>query len=178
MTVRVIITKGDITSLASDAIVNPANSHGLMGGGVALAIREAGGDIIENQAMAAAPIKVGSAVSTTGGKLHAGFVIHAPTMEEPAQIIPPENVVKATFAALDLGVRLGAKSIAFPGMGTGVGGVNKADAAELMVRTIQRFLNEHLAPHAALEKIILTAYDDELFEEFRKWTQKLNPAAK
>ena len=173
-----MVTKGDITSLGCDAIVNPANSLGLMGGGVALAIKTAGGEVIEKQAVAKAPIPVGTAISTTGGALHAGFVIHAPTMEQPAQTIPPENVVKATYAALDLGVRLGAKSIAIPGMGTGVGGIKKADAAELIVRTVGRFLKERLGPHYTLEKIILVGFDDELFMEFRKWTQKLNPGTK
>jgi O-acetyl-ADP-ribose deacetylase (regulator of RNase III) len=178
MAVRIVVTKGDITSLGCDAIVNPANSLGLMGGGVALAIKAAGGEVIEKQAIAKAPIPVGTAISTSPGKLHTGFVIHAPTMEQPAQIIPPENVVKATYAALDLGTRLGAKSIAIPGMGTGVGGVKKADAAELMVRTVGRFIKERLGPHYALEKVILVAYDDELFEEFLKWTKQLNPGAK
>lgn len=173
MAVRIILAKGDITSLGCDAIVNPANSRGYMGGGVALAIKQAGGDIIEEQAVAKAPIPVGSAVSTTGGRLPAGFVIHAPTMEEPAQAINVENVIKATHAALDIGVRLGAKSIAFPGMGTGVGGVNKGEAAEAMVSTIDKYLKERLGPNAALEKIILNAFDDELFMEFRKWTQKI-----
>jgi O-acetyl-ADP-ribose deacetylase (regulator of RNase III) len=178
MAVRIVITKGDITSLGCDAIVNPANSQGLMGGGVALAIKKAGGDIIEQQAVAKAPIDVGYAISTTAGNLHAGFVIHAPTMEQPTQEIPIENVIKATYAALDLGNRLGAKSIAIPGMGTGIGWVGKPAAAEAIVRTIDRFLKERLGPHSTLEKIILVAYDNELFEEFKKWTKQLNPGAK
>lgn len=178
MAVRIIVTKGDITTLGCDAIVNPANSRGIMGGGVALAIKQAGGEVIEEQAMSKAPIPVGTAVATTAGRLPAGFVIHAPTMEEPAQTIKVENVIKATYAALDVGVRLGAKSIAFPGMGTGVGGVNKSEAAEAMVSTINKYIEERLSPKSQLEKIILNAYDDELFMEFMKWTQKLRPAKK
>jgi len=179
MGLRIIVTKGDITTIGCDAIVNPANSLGEMGGGVALAIKVKGGVAIESQAMKKAPIPVGKAVSTTGGSLPCGFVIHAPTMEQPAERIPPENVEKATYAALDSGNRLGAKSMAFPGMGTGVGGIKKGVAAEYMVRTINRFIKEKEdAKDLRLEKIILVGFDDELFNEFRKWTKELNQGTK
>ena len=178
MAIRVIVTKGDITTLGCDAIVNPANSYGLMGGGVALAIKSAGGDIIEKKAREKAPIPVGKAVSTTAGKLPAGFVIHAPTMEKPAEKTSIENVEKATYAALDYGNRVGAHSIAFPGMGTGVGGVRKGDAAEAMVRAIRKFAADKARSGLALEKVILIGFDDEMVNELRKWTQELSQAAK
>lgn len=171
--VRIIVTKGDITVYGCDAIVNPANSSGSMGGGVALAIKKAGGASIEEEAMKKAPIGVGRAISTNAGALSAGFVIHAPTMEKPAERIPVENVEKATYAALDLGNRLGAKSIAFPGMGTGVGGVSKKDSAKAMIQAIRKFLKEREGTGILrIEKIILVGYDDELTAEFRKWTQQ------
>jgi len=84
-TTRIIVTKGDITSFGCDAIVNPANSTGSMGGGAALAIKKAGGASIEKEAMKKAPIAVGKAVSTNPGTLNAGFIIHAPTMENPTE---------------------------------------------------------------------------------------------
>jgi|WetSurMetagenome_2_1015567.scaffolds.fasta_scaffold03070_9 O-acetyl-ADP-ribose deacetylase len=171
--IRIVVTKGDITLFGCDAIVNPANSSGSMGGGAALAIKTAGGVSIEEEAMKKTPIAVGRAISTNPGILGAGFVIHAPTMEKPAEKIPVENVEKATTAALELGNRLGAKSIAFPGMGTGVGGVSKSDAAQAMVRAIKRFIRDKEEAKALrIEKIILIGYDDELTAEFRKWTQK------
>ncbi|MFZ2456755.1 MAG: macro domain-containing protein [Candidatus Altiarchaeia archaeon] len=171
--IRIVVTKGDITGFGCDAIVNPANSTGSMGGGAALAIKKAGGESIEEEAMKKAPIAVGRAISTNPGILPAGFVIHAPTMEKPAEKIPEENVEKATTAALELGNRLGAKSIAFPGMGTGVGGVPNSDAAQAMVRAIKRFIRDKQeAKSLRIEKIILIGYDDELTAEFRKWTQK------
>jgi O-acetyl-ADP-ribose deacetylase (regulator of RNase III) len=177
--IRIIVTKGDITLFGCDAIVNPANSTGSMGGGAALAIKKAGGESIEKEAMKKAPVPVGKAFSTNPGSLPAGFVIHAPTMEEPAQEIPVENVEKATHAALELANRLGAKSIAFPGMGTGVGGVSKSDAAEAMTRAIKRFVSDkERNKDLRLEKIILIGFDDELTAEFRKWTQKQNPETK
>ena len=70
---------GDLTEMDAEAIVNPANSRGVMGGGVALAIRRKGGRELEDKAKAKAPIPVGSAVLTTGGRLTARPVIPAPT---------------------------------------------------------------------------------------------------
>lgn len=130
---------GDITKLEVDAVCNPANSYGLMGGGVAYAIRETGGQVIEDEAVSQAPIHVGAAVATTGGRLAAKYVIHAPTMAEPAIRIGLENVRLAVRAALESAKSLGISSLAFPGMGTGVGGLNFEDSAKAMVEEIASF---------------------------------------
>ena len=139
----IIVKSGDITKISCDAIVNPANSYGYMGGGVAGAIKRAGGNEIEKEAIAQAPIFIGSAVATTAGTLPCQFVIHAPTMKKPAMKIPVENVAKATQAALKLGKGMQIKNIAIPGMGTGVGGVSPADAARAMVKVAQEFENAY-----------------------------------
>lgn len=157
----IILKKGDITKEACDAIVNPANSLGIMGGGVALAIKKAGGEEIEKEARKKAPIPLGKAVATRAGKLKCKFVIHAPTMERPAEKIPLENVKLATKAALSLAKKLGVKSIAFPGMGTGVGGIKPEDAAKAMVEECKKF--EDL-------EIRLIAYDDKLYDAFKKYS--------
>ena len=60
----IFIEKGDLTKISCDAIVNPANSSGNMGGGVAGAIRKIGKDVIEKEAVSKAPIPVGKAVVT------------------------------------------------------------------------------------------------------------------
>jgi O-acetyl-ADP-ribose deacetylase (regulator of RNase III) len=60
---------GDITQLEVDAIANAANNHLWMGSGVAGAIRRAGGDEIEDEAVALGPIEVGDAVATGAGRL-------------------------------------------------------------------------------------------------------------
>ncbi len=161
---RITVVKGDITEVEADAIVNPSNSHGIMGGGVALAIKRRGGVEIEREAMAKAPIPVGSAVVTSAGRLKAGAVIHASTMQEPAQRISVREVRLATRAALQVASRHGFKSIAFPGMGTGVGGVAKDEAARAMVEEIKI----HLAREALPEKVILVAFDEELFSAFKQ----------
>lgn len=158
----IVVKKGDITEEECDAAVNPANSFGLMGGGVALAIKIKGGEEIEKEAMAKAPIQVGKAIATTAGNLKCKYIIHSPTMQSPAQKIPLENVRLATKAALELARKLKVKSIAFPGMGTGVGGIRAEDAARVMVEECRKF--EDL-------EIRLIAFDEELYKAFRSLIQ-------
>ena len=154
----ITVKKGDITKEKCDAIVNPANSFGLMGGGVALVIKRKGGKIIEDQAIMKAPIRVGKAVATTGGKLPCKFVIHAPTMNRPAQSIGTDNVKKAMRAALKCAKKMGLRTVAFPGMGTGVGGVSYDDAAKAMVEEAKKFKEL---------KIRLIGFNDKLVKAFK-----------
>jgi O-acetyl-ADP-ribose deacetylase (regulator of RNase III) len=130
---QVHVAKADLTLLPVDAIVSPANSLGIMGSGVAGSIRRRGGDTIQHEAMACAPIAVGAAVVTSAGRLYAKHVIHAPTMEEPGTKIGVENVRRATRAALIAAAASGLDTIAFPGLGTGEGGVDREEAARAMV---------------------------------------------
>ncbi|NPA32980.1 MAG: ADP-ribose-binding protein [Aquificae bacterium] len=162
MDIKVI--KGSILEVDADVIVNPANSKGVMGGGVAGVIRRFGGEEIEREAMSKAPIPVGEAVLTRAGRLNFKGVIHAPTMEEPAMPSSEEKVRKAVRAALTLADREGFKVIAFPGMGTGVGGVPKDVAARAMVEEIRSF------EPSSLEKVILVDVDEEMV---RAWERAL-----
>jgi O-acetyl-ADP-ribose deacetylase (regulator of RNase III) len=134
---QVHVAQADIATLPVDAIVNPANSLGIMGGGVAGAIRSKGGDVIQAEAMKCAPIAVGAAVVTTAGKLPAKHVIHAPTMEEPGLQISAENIRRAARAVLIAAVANEFEVIAIPGMGAGVGGVPPEDAARAIVEEIR-----------------------------------------
>jgi O-acetyl-ADP-ribose deacetylase (regulator of RNase III) len=128
---------GDISQLTVDAIVNPANSLGIMAGGVAGAIKAVGGQAIEDEAKAMAPVAVGAAIITGAGHLYCKAVIHAPTSEEPGQKIGVEAVRRATRAALLAATRNGFDTIAFPGIGTGVGGVPHDEAARAMVDEVR-----------------------------------------
>ncbi len=74
------IASGDITELEVDAIANAANNELWMGAGVAGAIKRAGGEAIEKEAMLQGPIEVGAAVVTTGHDLKARWVVHAAVM--------------------------------------------------------------------------------------------------
>lgn len=158
----VTLIQGDITQSQAQAIVNPANSRLIMGGGVAGAIRRAGGPTIEKEALQRAPIHVGEATATNAGKLAARYVIHAPTMPRPAMDTNVENVVKATSAALGVARCLALSSIAIPGMGTGVGGVRAIEAAQAMVGAIR----QHILAGTTLKHVFLVSVNQDLFRAF------------
>ncbi len=160
--VRVLIKEGDITEEDVDAIVNPANSLMVMGGGVAGAIKRKGGDVIEREALRHAPVPVGEAVATTAGRLKARYVIHAPTMERPAMRTTAEKVRRATEAALLLAARMGLKSVALPAMGAGVGGVPVRDS----VKAILSALRDNLDRLSGLQEVRLVAWGRDAYREF------------
>jgi len=159
---EIVVMEGSLLEVEADAIVNAANSLGLMGNGIAGVIKKAAGDAVEKEAKKLAPIPVGKAVLTTAGNLKFKAIIHAPTMEIPGIRIPLVTVGKATKAALRLADEKGFSVIAFPGMGTGVGGVKKEVAANAMIETIADFNAQNL------KKIILSDIDKELVEEWKK----------
>lgn len=165
---KITVVTGDITKLEVDAIVNPANSQLIMGGGVAGAILRAGGDQIQREALRKAPAPVGKAVATTAGKLKAKYIIHAPTMVRPAMSTNKENVELATRAALESADQLGVKSVAFPGMGTGVGGLNVEEAAETMVAEIKK----HVESSTPLKNVVLVGFAADLTQAFENALQK------
>jgi len=160
--VRLVLEEGDITTERTDAIVNPANSLLVMGGGVAGAIRKVGGQAIEDEAVGKGPVEIGKAIETAAGRLQARFVIHAPTMRRPAQRTNAEAIHAATKAALKKASDLGLRSVAVPGMGTGVGGVDPTDASNSMVQAIR----DHVDGGTSLTEIILIAFGNELLEAF------------
>jgi len=162
--VRIVILTGDITKQEVDAIVNPANSMLIMGGGVAGAIRRVGGNEIEDEAIKHAPVPVGEAVATGAGKLKAKYVIHAPTMERPAMHIGKRNVGLSVRGALKCAEGLKIRSIAFPGMGTGVGGLSLEEAAIAMVNDAK----EHIDKRTTLKQIVFIGFREDLTHAFKK----------
>src|SRR5689334_12399856 len=131
----IAIERGDITDWEVDAIVNAANSALAMGAGVAGAIKRKGGVIIEEDAMRQGPIEVGEAVLTTAGNLPATHVIHAAALG-PDLKADATKIGAATKSALQIAEKHRITSIAFPALGTGVGGFPPAKAAEAMVATV------------------------------------------
>jgi len=160
---RITVVTSDITKLEVEAIVNPANCQLVMGGGVAGAILRAGGDQIQREALRKAPIPIGKAVATTAGKLEAKYVVHAPTMTRPAMPTSRENAKLATRGALDCARELGVKSMAFPGLGTGVGGLDPQEAARVMVEEIKR----HIETGTTLKQIVLVGFAADLTQAFK-----------
>lgn len=159
---------GDIATTTAGAIVNAANNELWMGSGVAGALKRAGGAQIEREAMAQGPIRVGQAVATSAGNLSARYVIHAAAMgvEDGVPIYASvETVAQATRAALDLCDQLGVESVAFPALGTGVGGFDLATCAEVMVEVASRYLSQ---PNTHLTQVVFVLRNEiarQTFEE-------------
>ncbi|GIW55421.1 MAG: hypothetical protein KatS3mg082_1825 [Nitrospiraceae bacterium] len=157
----IAVVQGSILDADAQVIVNAANSLGIMGGGVAGVIKRAAGQEVEAEARKQAPIPVGSAVVTSGGKTKFKGIIHAPTMPAPAMRIPAQNVAAATKAALTLADEKNFESIAIPGMGTGVGGVAHEEAARVMVHEIRAFSSR------SLRSVILVDIDEHMVKAWR-----------
>ena len=127
---------GDITQLRVDAIANAANNHLWMGAGVAGAIRRAGGDEIEDEAVAKGPIAIGDAVSTGAGRLPARYVIHGAVMGQDLQT-NGAMIGRTTLRCLEVADELRLESIALPAFGTGVGGFPLDECARVMVDAVR-----------------------------------------
>jgi O-acetyl-ADP-ribose deacetylase (regulator of RNase III) len=158
---RLELREGDITEVETDAIVNAANSALWMGAGVAGAIKRAGGRVIEEEAVRQGPIEVGEAVVTGGGALQARYVIHAAAMG-PDLVTDAAKIESATRNALLRAEELGLKSVAFPALGTGVGGFSYDEAARIMIEATK----QHLAGQSGLEKVLFVLYGDQAYESF------------
>jgi O-acetyl-ADP-ribose deacetylase (regulator of RNase III) len=158
----VIVERGDITDWEVDAIVNAASSTLAMGTGVAGAMKRKGGVIIEEEAVRQGPIEVGEAVLTTAGNLAATHVIHAAAMGSDLRT-DAAKIGTATKSALQLADKHRLESIAFPALGTGVGGFPAAQSAEVMVST----LLDHLkAGASSLRRVVFVLYQDEAHKAF------------
>jgi len=166
---QIHLAKSDITEMAVDAVVAPANSLGIMGGGVAAALSRKGGPTIQREAMSLAPIAVGAAVVTNAGSLWAKNIIHAPTMEEPGLKVTAEDVRRATRASLLAASQRGFDVIAIPGLGTGLGGADPSDAARAMVNE----LRAHKQPHPST--VWLVDLNDQILAHLEEALQTTAP---
>jgi O-acetyl-ADP-ribose deacetylase (regulator of RNase III) len=132
------VVDDDITSLAVDAIANAANNHLWMGAGVAGAIKRAGGEEIEREAVAKGPIGVGDAVATGAGRLAARWVIHGAVMGQDLAT-NADLIRRTTRRCLEVADELGCESLALPAFGTGVGGFALDECARLMVGVAREY---------------------------------------
>jgi O-acetyl-ADP-ribose deacetylase (regulator of RNase III) len=158
---RVRLVQGDITTLDVDAIVNAANDRLWMGGGVAGAIKRRGGAEIEQEARRLGPVPVGEAVATGAGRLRARYVIHAVTMGQDLRTSEPV-IRSATRSALRVAESLGVRSVAFPALGTGVGGFPVEQAARAMLEEI----SSHLRAGSPLAEVVLALFDAPAYAAF------------
>lgn len=159
--IEITTLQGRLLKAEAQAIVNAANSHGLMGGGIAGIIKRVAGSQVEDEACRQAPIPVGQAVLTSGGHTRFEGIIHAPTMPEPTMRVPAQNVRLATRAVLRLADEKGFVSLAVPGMGTGVGRVAPEEAAKCMIEDIRQFHPQ------SLQSVILVDIDPGMVQAWK-----------
>ena len=157
------VEEGDIAALEVDAVANAANDHLWMGAGVAGALKRAGGEEIELEAVAKGPIPLGSAVATGAGRLQAQHVIHGAVMGQDLQT-NADLVSRTTRSCLEVADELGAQSLALPAFGTGVGGFPLDECARIMVSETRAYEPQ------TLERVVFAVFGDEArraFEEAR-----------
>jgi O-acetyl-ADP-ribose deacetylase (regulator of RNase III) len=133
---RIDLWNGDICDLEVDAIVNPANLSLWMSTGVSGAIKRAGGDAIEFAAVSQAPVPLGESIVTPAGSLAARAVIHAVSLDRDRRSSGPV-IEAAVRSAMARAREIGAQSVAFPALGTGVGGFPLEEAARITVDTVR-----------------------------------------
>ena len=146
--------EGDIAALEVDAVANAANDKLWMGAGVAGALKRAGGDEIEREAVAKGPVRVGEAVATGAGALPARWVIHGAVMGQDLRT-SAELIERTTRSVLHLADELGVESLALPAFGTGVGGFPVGECARLMVQAVR----DH--EPRTLKRVVFAVYGDE-----------------
>ncbi len=166
---RIDLTKGDITKVKVDAIVNAANTSLLGGGGVDGAIHRAGGPEILNECRKIVArqggCKTGEAVITTAGNLPARFVIHTVGPVWNGGDKGEEKKLTDCYRnSLQLAVDNKCSTIAFPNISTGVYRFPKAAAAQIAVHTVADFLDAN----ETLGKVIFVCFDEESYELISK----------
>jgi len=164
------VERGDITDAEVDAVVNAANSELWMGAGVAGTMKRKGGVVIEEEALRQGPIDIGEAVLTVGGNLPAMHVIHAATMGKDLKT-DVEKITAATKSTLALAEKHKLESIAFPALGSGVGGVPPTQSAEAMLSTVVQHVTKG---NSSLQRVLFVLYQDEAFKAFTDTLKRLS----
>ncbi|MFF0300842.1 O-acetyl-ADP-ribose deacetylase [Streptomyces sp. NPDC004562] len=161
------LVQGDITREAADAIVNAANSSLLGGGGVDGAIHRRGGPEIlaECRALRASRygrgLPTGQAVATTAGKLPARWVIHTVGPVWSSGEDRSGLLASCYRESLRVADELGARSVAFPAISTGIYGWPMDDGARIAVETVR-------AAETAVEEVRFVLFDTAAYEVFAR----------
>ena len=161
------LVEGNIVLLDAEAIVNAANKNLILGGGVAGAIRNAGGPSIQEECNTIGPIDVGEAAMTNGGNLKAKHVIHAvgPVQGEGQE---EKKLRNAILSSLKIAEENKLKDIAFPAISTGIFGFPMQKCSEIMLKTAMEFLETHDYP----QEIIFCLYGQESYSIFEQTMNK------
>jgi O-acetyl-ADP-ribose deacetylase (regulator of RNase III) len=160
---RIELWNGDICDLEVDAIVSPAATSLWMSTGIAGEIKRAGGDAVEFAALRQAPVQLGDAIVTTAGNLAARVVIHAVSLERDRRT----NATAIDMAARNAMARareLSLSSVAFPALGTGIGGFPLDEAARIAVSAVR----DELPRSPTVEHVIFALRGVAAYEAFAK----------
>jgi len=172
---RFEIIEGDITQQPDmDAIVNAANTDLALGAGVAGAIRRRGGEEIDREGRAKAPIRLGEAAVTTAGRLPNQYVIHAAAMGYRAEdsLVPKRDgslssakiIADATCNSLLRAEELKLESIAFPALATGVAAFPVDECAHVMIGAVREYEKTH--PQSSIQRVRFVLFGAEDFQAF------------
>jgi O-acetyl-ADP-ribose deacetylase len=151
---RLELRQGDITTIAADVLVNAANAQLAGGSGVNGAIRRAGGPSIAEECQRIGGCATGSAVITGAGRLPARHVVHAVAPVYRGRPEDAQLLHGAYAASLRRAEEAGARSIAFPSLGTGVFGYPIEEAAPLALDTVAA----HVRAGTSLTQVLFVLY--------------------
>ncbi len=160
---NLVLNLGDITKVDVDAIVNAANETLLGGGGVDGAIHSAAGPELLEECKTLGGCKTGEAKITKGYNLLAKNIIHTvgPVYNRGENV---EKLLSECYGnSLKLASENNIKSIAFPGISTGVYGYPKKEASKIAIESVLSFLKE--SPQEI--KIIFVSFDEEAFNIYK-----------
>ena len=183
VSIQIEVVRGDITQQPdAEAIVNAANTELVLGAGVAGAIRRRGGEEIDREGQAKAPIKLGEAAVTSAGRLPNRYVIHAAAMgyrPEDARVPKREGslssapiIGEATRNSLLRAEELKLKSIAFPALATGVAAFPVDECAEVMISTVQDYARTNAS--STIQRIRFVLFGEADFQTFRETLRRLS----
>jgi O-acetyl-ADP-ribose deacetylase (regulator of RNase III) len=159
---RIEVTQGDITAERVDAIVNAANASLLGGGGVDGAIHRAAGPELLAACRPLGGCATGDAKATPGFRLPARWVIHTVGPVYRGGGAGERQLLASCYRrALEVADELGATSVAFPAISTGIYGYPKEEAAEVAVDTIR-------GADTRVELVRLVAFDDATRQQYER----------
>ena len=167
MAYEIEIVQGDITKADVEAIVNAANNQFWMGSGVAGAIKAAGGEYVEKEAMKKGPVMPGNAVYGTAGSLPFKVVIHAAVMGQDLKT-SNKYIRQSTISSINIAEQLSIKSIAFPAFGTGVGGFPMKACAKIMITTARAY--QQMVKN--IERVQFCLFDSYGYQIFKEELEK------